>query len=402
MRKSLLSIFLLAGFATAAVAQNNTSSPYSRFGYGELNDNVAGAFRGMGSVGLAMRDHHVINPANPASFTSIDSLTFMFDLGASGMWTNYSDAAGVRNRANGNLEYLTLQLPIWHPYIAFSAGVLPYSMVGYDFKLSNTVNEICHDTTTYMGSGGFTQVYGGLSFNLFNWVALGANVYYMFGDVTNARSVTFAEAAYKSVSEYSYIHAKSVRFRYGMHLFHTFGQHTVVLGGIFENKKPFRSDYIVVEVTTLDTIPVNHDFDLPMTWGGGFSYNYANRLTVSADVLFTEWKDTRYAGQTDVFRSRMKIAAGVEYRHNPNGRKYHENMYFRLGATVSDSYIKNITAKDFGISLGVGFPLRNAATIINTTLEYNHRGTSALVNENSLRLTINASISETWFFKRRL
>lgn len=388
--------------AAGVFAQNNTSSPYSRYGYGELSDNAPGAFRGMGGVSLAMRDRHVINPANPASFTSIDSMTFMFDLGASAMWTNYSDASGKRNRANGNLEYLTLQVPIWSPYIAFSAGVLPYSLVGYDLKLAHTVNEICHDTTTYVGTGGITQVYGGLSFNLMGWVALGANVYYMFGDVTNVRSVKFAEAAYRPVSETSTIHSKSVRFRYGAHLFHTFGKHTVVLGGIFENKSPFRCDYSIIETTTADTVPVNPGFDLPMTYGGGFSYSYANRLTLSADVMFTDWARARYTGKTDVFRSRMRIAAGIEYRHNPLGRKYYENMYFRAGATVSDSYIKNIAAKDFSVSVGVGFPLRNAATIINTTLEYSHRGTASPVQENSLRLTINASISETWFFKRRL
>ena len=41
---------------------------------------------------------------------------------------------------------------------------------------------------------GISEVYGGLSFNLFDWVSLGANVYYMFGDVINSRSVSFSES----------------------------------------------------------------------------------------------------------------------------------------------------------------------------------------------------------------
>jgi hypothetical protein len=54
-------------------------------------------------------------------------------------------------------------------------------------------------------------------------------------------------------------------------------------------------------------------------------------------------------------------------------------------------------------SIGVGFPLRNAGTMINTTLEYQHRGNGATgLVDNSLRLTINASVSENWFFKRKL
>ena len=401
MRKYFL-IIVVAVFSCALSAQNNTSSPYSRFGYGELNDNVPGAYRAMGGVGVAMRDHRVINPSNPASISSCDSMTFMFDLAVSGMWTNYSDASGVRNRGNGNLEYVTLQLPIWSPYIAFSAGVTPYSMVGYDIQMANTVNEICHDTTSYIGQGGFTQVYGGLSVNLFNWFAFGANVYYMFGDVSNLRTVSFAESAYRTISELSNLHANALRLRYGAQLFHTFGRHTVVLGGIFENKSNFNCKYDVIEVTTFDTIPTQSGFDLPMTYGAGITYSYDNRLTLSADMVTTDWAKARYAGQVGMLRSRTKWSVGAEYRHSLSGRKYYENMYFRLGASLSDSYLPQVTAKDFSVSVGVGFPLRNVATIINTSIEYNHRGSATTLQENSLKLTINASISENWFFKRRL
>ena len=86
------------------LAQNGSSSPYSRFGYGDLNDNVPNTYRAMGGVGLGMRSNKVINPSQPASFTAGDSLTFMFDLAASVMWSAYSDVSGKRNKANGNLE----------------------------------------------------------------------------------------------------------------------------------------------------------------------------------------------------------------------------------------------------------------------------------------------------------
>lgn len=400
LRKKILILAVL--LSAVLSAQNNTSSPYSRYGYGELNDNVPGAFRAMGGVGLAMRDHKVINPSNPASISSVDSMTFMFDLGASAMWANYTDWLGTRNRANGNLEYINLQFPIWSPYIAFSAGVLPYSMVGYNMKLAHTVSENCHDTVTYSGTGGFTQVYGGLSVNLFDWVAVGVNLYYMFGDVTNMRDLKFAETAYLPISETSNLHANDIHLRYGLQFFHTFGQHGFVLGGVFENKSSFNCLHTVVETTTLDIVDVPQGYDLPMIYGGGLTYIYDKRLTISAEGLYTDWAKVRYASQTGVLRSRLKLSFGAEYAHRPGARKYYQNMLFRLGASISDSYIKNINAKDFSVSVGVGFPLRNSATIINTSLEYNHRGTNALVNENSLKLTINASISETWFFKRKL
>ena len=137
-------------------------------------------------------------------------------------------------------------------------------------------------------------------------------------------------------------------------------------------------------------------------YGGGIAYSYDNRLTLSADVIYTDWKNIRYGGETDVLRSRMKISAGAEYKHQPGSRKYYANMPFRAGFSISDSYIKNVSAKDFTISVGVGFPLRNVGTVINTTLEYSHKGTTTTLQENTLKLTINASIAENWFFKRRL
>ena len=64
-------------------AQNNTNSPYTRFGYGELADRSFGAGRAMGGVGYGLRSSKQINPLNPASYSCMDSLTFLFDFGAS-------------------------------------------------------------------------------------------------------------------------------------------------------------------------------------------------------------------------------------------------------------------------------------------------------------------------------
>ena len=73
-------------------AQNLTSSPYSRDAYGDLNENVPTAYRGLGGVGFGMRNNKAINPSQPASYTSCDTLTFMMDVAASASWSRYQDA----------------------------------------------------------------------------------------------------------------------------------------------------------------------------------------------------------------------------------------------------------------------------------------------------------------------
>lgn len=385
------------------VAQNNTSSPFSCFGLGDINDNVPTTYRAMGSIGVGMRNHKVINPSQPASYTATDSLTFMFDLAADVMWTRYGDVAGTKNKANGNLEYLTLQFPIYKRYIAFSAGILPFSSVGYDFTLTDSINSDYHFTKTYLGTGGITQIYAGLGFNLFDWVALGANVYYMFGDVSNGRSVTFDESAVNAVAQASELSVSSVRFREGIQLFHTFGKHDIALGAIFENKRTLKSDFILAESTQLDTVWVYKDIaQVPMMFGVGASYTWDNRLTVGFDFTRSYWSQTKVVTGFDAMRDRNKYAFGVEYRHNQYGRNYAERMMWRAGCTMSDSYVTKIKQPDFIVSAGLGFPLRNAGTVFNVTFEYGHRGTKSTLEEHFLRMTFNASIAENWFFKRRL
>ena len=394
--------------AVGAWAQNATSSPSSRFGYGELNNNLPGAYRAMGGVGVGMRSNKVINPAQPASYTACDSLTFMFDIAGSLLYTNYGDANGTTNRMNGNLEYMTIQFPLWRRYIAMSVGVNPYSAVGYKFALSDSLKQddeyVYHHTKVYSGEGGFTQVYGGLSFNICDWVALGANIYYMFGDVTQRRGLHFTNAALDSVSQVDNLNANSLRLRYGMQVFHTFGKHTINLGAVYEHKQAFsRMSYEQLETTTNDTVAtMSGGFEMPMMYGVGLSYDYANRLLVGVDYQFQDWAHASYFGEDKGLNSRHRWAVGLEYRNDPTSRKYVDRMLWRVGANYATSYTSSYNQPELGVSLGVGLPLRTTGTVINTTLEYGRRGGSNVLTENYLRLVISASISEHWFFKRKL
>lgn len=403
--RRFLAVIAVAALAMGAWAQNATSSPSSRFGYGELNDNLPGAYRAMGGVGVGMRSAKAINPAQPASYTACDSMTFMFDIAGSLLYTNYGDAFGTRNRMNGNLEYVTLQFPIWRRYIAFSAGITPYSAMGYNFSLTDSLNSDYHFTKAYSGEGGFTQVYGGLSFNICDWVALGVNAYYMFGNVTQSRALTFTESSLNNVSQSDVLKINNLRLRYGAQLFHTFGRHTIVLGGVFENKQRFsRSEFTQVETTTADTVTtMGGAFELPMMYGAGISYVYDNRLTIALDYQCQDWSKTLYFNKTGALNNRQRWAAGVEYRHNPMSRNYAERMLWRAGFNYTTPYTQGMTQPDLGVSVGMGFPLRTVGTVINTTFEYGHRGGgTGQLTENYLRFVVNAAIAENWFFKRKL
>ena len=408
MRKQIIIGLILAlTLAVGASAQNMTSSPYSRYAYGDMNENVPTGYRAMGGVGFGMRSNKAINPSQPASYTACDSLTFMFDVAASVSWSRYKDAGGMKNKANGNLEYVTMQFPLWKRWIAMSVGLTPYSSVGYDIQLSDSITGY-HFTKAYQGEGNISQVYGGLSFNICNWFALGANVYYMWGDLSRVRTLTFTESGLNSTVQYELLNVSNVRFRAGAQLFHTWGDHSVNLGAIYENKMKLNATQYEIETQSNDTIPYTQgNWQLPMVWGVGASYNWANRLTVAFDYERQCMGSALYNGKLgrdpeNGLQDRNRYAFGVEYRHDPMGRKYEERMIWRVGVNVQDEYLTSIGAKRVSASIGIGFPLYTIGTVINTTIEYSHRGSRAGLEDNSLRLTIGASIAESWFFKRKL
>ena len=54
-RQTLL-VLLLTILSGAAVAQNNTNSPYTRYGYGQLSEQGSSNSRAMGGIAYGLRD----------------------------------------------------------------------------------------------------------------------------------------------------------------------------------------------------------------------------------------------------------------------------------------------------------------------------------------------------------
>ena len=103
---------LLAIAATALTLQisaqsSGTNSPYSRYGWGILADEAMGFNKGMAGVAVGMRDPNIINRQNPASYSEMDSLRLLFDIGIS-LQNSYMREGGTKvNAHNSTLDYLT-------------------------------------------------------------------------------------------------------------------------------------------------------------------------------------------------------------------------------------------------------------------------------------------------------
>lgn len=428
--KSFLLGFSLLILSQFASSQNNTNSPYTRFGYGELIDANSGEQRAMGGVSFGARSNKYINSLNPASYSAVDSMTFMFDLGSSALISRFSQPTGSKTTFNANLEYISLQFPIYK-WLGFSAGVLPYSFSGYDFNQKDTVttptstnvSDTIGYTSSFSGQGGFSQVYGGVSANFFNHISVGINAYYMFGSLNNYRILSFSnstnatnETQLKSITsttQKNSITANNLRFRYGAQFYNTFAdKHDLTLGLIYEQKTKFNGNFSQVKFDSqTDTMSVagSSDFELPQTLGAGVFYTFDKKISVGLDYSLQQWAHARYFGQTDSLNNRSKISVGLEYIPNPRARKFADKIHYRAGFNVSDSYYNvngNIPPKNFGISFGLGLPLYNKATntvsMLNTTFEYGKIGSSSLLREDYFKFSLNVVFNEHWFFKSKL
>ena len=427
MYKNKLLLLVLASiiFAQFTNGQNNTNSPYTRFGYGDISDANNGEQRALGGVAIGSRSNTSINTVNPASYSSVDSMTFMFDIGSSALISRFSDLTQGKNTFNANLEYITMQFPLAKG-LGFSAGLLPYSFSGYDFysndttylKTNNHQRDTVPYTTSFIGSGGFSQVYIGLSANLFKHLSVGVNGYYMYGTIYNYRDLSFATSTgYTSTTEANIIRANNFRFRFGLQYYNTFAEkHDVTLGLIYEPKIKLNGGFSQIRTGVLnDTIDANHPnytaygFELPSSYGIGLNYTYDKKLSVGIDYSLQEWKDAEFYGKLDSLTNRSKIAVGVEYQPNPRGRHFSDRVRYRAGFNVSDSYFKvnGITPpKNYSITCGLGLPLYNKTTnsisMLNASLEYGKIGSTDNLREDYLKLTLNIVFNEHWFFKRKL
>ena len=166
-RQTICSL-VLAAFATGGFAQSGTNSPYSQYGFGALNDHATGFNKGMDGLGQAIRQGNQVVPQNPASFSAVDSLSLIFDVGMSGQITNFSENGVKKNAKNANFEYAVGAFRAFR-HFGVSFGILPFSNVGYKYSSTGALNQErdVNYVNTYSGSGGLRQVYLGAGWGPF-------------------------------------------------------------------------------------------------------------------------------------------------------------------------------------------------------------------------------------------
>lgn len=425
-RRFRVLIFLIV-LAGQVHAQSNSDSPYSRFGIGTMTQPGLSKSRAMGGTGIAIRDNNHINYLNPASYSAIDTMSFLFDFGVMGHYT-YTEYKGGNDTYTGmNMDHLAMSFPITRWWGA-SVALLPYSKVGYSIKKDDDSNlDIGIMDNIYTGSGGLNQLNLGTSVLLFNHLSVGVNFKYIFGYIDLERSVQFPDKKYFGLTEVkSSTQVSDFIIDLGLQYSLDFlEKYNITLGLIFDNKTNISAKNTILKTNTfpgaptsandstvidpgfiIEEITSSGNIVIPSNFGAGLAFKYNKKISFGFDYYQQDWSKATFFYSKQSLSKSNSFHGGLEYIHNPEAlRGYLNRIAYRLGGHYSNSYlkIKDEQLKDYGISFGIGLPLRNQKSSFNLAVEGGRRGTleNSLIRENYLFLSFSVTLHDFWFVKRK-
>lgn len=423
----VLSLLCVLGVGEIEGQVTNVRSPYSGFGYGMHAPRATSGARAMGGIGIGLRDGLITNPSNPASYTAVDSLTFLMDVGASFRLALLQEGEHSDRRLLGNLEYLTMLFPLGKR-AAFSAGLMPYTTTGYSFgsvaKLDGDTNER-NALRTYQGTGTYNDLYVGLAYKPLRGFSLGVNASYLFGHNTHTRQVTYYTVGALNSLYSEELSLKGLKFDVGAQYelrLDTLKEHSrsVVLGATMMPEVRLSTTRTWYhrqlsgtgsgEIMGADTI-VGREHTLPLSLGAGLSYRVADKLLLGADVQYSKWADAKFDQSKALFQDQWQVAIGGEWIPNYRSRGLFGRTRYRFGVQCSNSYLQVPVGvgvyggyNQYALTAGVGVPLIDRRSMLNIGVDYKYLNpkVAGMVQEHYLGVNIGISFNEGWFRKARV
>jgi hypothetical protein len=416
----LISLFL---FSITASGQKQINSPYARFNLGNLESASSFKSLGMGGIGIGMKSGSSVFFENPASYSSIDTNTFIFDIGIDGGIIKLKDSQNQFKSNDINFSHLMMAFPISKGF-GFAVGVVPMTN-GY-YKLSENVlkNSPNYDplvgeyASAHNGDGGFHNLFVGTGLKVTKKLSLGVNMTVLFGQVNRSYQVVFSD--YGNVynnDATEKLEMNGVNLNYGL-------QYTVPLkhdyyftAGISATSgKSYKSSYqqLAYKYTaynTRDTISyIANDSTktfIPGTIGLGFTFGRMNKFTAGFDFIMTKWSASTIPGGGNYAADSKSFRLGLEYIPDKySNYSMIKRLEYRAGGHFGDTYLimNDQQIKEYGASFGIGIPMRRTYSRTNIFFDFTRKsgsGSSIVHIEDYYTLGVSLNLYDFWFIKRK-
>lgn len=419
--RALQLLLLILFVQSAAFGQGRISSPYSRFGIGDIMSTAGVNQRAMGGIGYGISSPFFINAMNPASYVSIDTLSFIFDIGADARQTNLRTLDFSETATAASLSYLKFGFPVTRWWRG-AFGLLPYSSTSYHMQDRSVEEGIGSIKRIYKGDGGINRVFVGSSFKLHSTLSVGFNFGYLFGTINQSSANTFPDSAYRM--NYKIVSSTKVNdlyMDYGIYYRKTLKNKMQLSAGLaLSNNHQVNATIeqlgyrYFISSTGLDNVVdtiVNvkakkGSITLPTNLGFGVALSKTDNWLIGADVQYQLWEDYKYFGRSDSLQNTLRLSLGGEYTPSISTvSNYFQRLTYRGGLTYQNSFLelRGQRINEFGISFGLALPLPRTRSTLNIAAELGTRGTTAqnLIKENYVRFTLGLSIFERWFIIRK-
>ena len=422
-KKILFISFIFATLlADRGYTQTRISSPYSRYGIGDLQNNKYLRNISMGGISYAFRSPYGVNYTNPASYTALDTMSFVFETGAYSNLVQLNSEALSQKSNYTSLAYLVFGFPVTKWWGA-SMGLLPYSSVGYKISDENTPLNPNIGKTSYLyeGSGGVNQFYIGNAIKINKNLSVGFNAAYLFGALNKTSTVSFPDSVNflalrlrntTRVSDFMYTYGLQYQtslnkdIKIGIGLVYNASTHLLARQDSLAYRFFTSNGAETAQDTIINSSNTKGKVVLPQGLGGGITIGKTNSWLVGMDYQSQNWENYSSFGEKDSLKNSWMVSLGAEFIPNNSAVSgYWKKVHYRVGARYNQTYLqlRNNQLTEFAGSFGFGLPLKRSKTVINLGFELGQRGTTQnnLIKEKFVRIILSLSVYESWFIKRR-
>ena len=421
LQKMLLAVVIIFMTTFSVFAQNDISSPYSRFGLGSMNTNKSNtALQAMGGIANALDGKRMLNNSNPAAYAEIDSLTFLLDAGFYMRYSTFRTANQMEKASDASFDYFDIGFGITK-WWKTGLGLTPFSSRDYITTSSYEWQDPYY--IDYEGYGGLNKVYWANGFKVYKGLSLGVRMNYLFGNVTDETSLYFPNNTdFLNERRTDRLRISEVTFNLGLIYKYNFKNDYQLSFGLTytipTNWKAHRDLYIrtmfksynITNETAVDTIAYSSNqrvnIHYPMNIGTGIALKKGDRWLIGLDFNFGNWKYFTIDGKNDSLQNSWNIAIGGCYTPENNAvSSYLKKVTYRAGfhydQTIFNIYGKSINK--YGFTFGLGLPILRAQTMLNFAFEVGRMGTTRnnLIEDSYFNISFGVSIHDRWFVKRR-
>lgn len=377
----------------------------------------------MGGTGIAFRDNSSIYYTNPASYSSLDTNSFVFDFGLDyGINKLKSDTSRYKSD-DMNFDHLIMGFPVAKGW-GIATGVVTLSN-GY-YKISEAMREgnDGYDPLTgeyigyHAGSGGLTNVFLGTGLNITKNLSFGINMSFLFGVIKRLNEYDFVDFYHVfNDNETEKIQLTGMNLDYGIQYttpvrkdYYFNAGASLTTGKYYKSKfenLAFRFSAFGSTDTLLYSVNDTTKAYLPGTLRLGIAFGKNNKFTVGLDYVMANWSNAKFQGSEGYVGDSRSLLFGAEFIPDKfSNYNFLKRVEYRLGGHLNRNYlvINGNQVKESGLSIGLGLPMRRSLSKTNLFFDFTRKsfkGGGASIHEDYMTMGISLNLYDFWFVKRK-